>query len=135
MKYIPDKNLYKAVMFALEMCGHRLLFANDDKIKVASSYYKVDSELVFGYVKDELWRLEYQEISERPFEWHTIYNPYAWRLIGSEFGGDEFIFICPKCHQKQSCYINSISQIDRIFTSPCPSCGFVDEWQVKHRKG
>lgn len=134
MKYIPDKNLYKSVMFALDMCMHRLQFANDEKIYVASTYYHVDSDLVFGYVKEELWRLEYLEASKRPNEWHTIYNPYASKLIG-EHGGNTFIFICPKCHHLQSTSINYDYQIDRIFTSPCPACGFVDEWQVRHRKG
>lgn len=122
MKYIPDKQLYKAVMFALKMCPD-LNHALDSKVKLAADYYKVNGDDVFKFVKDELWRRKIAELSDG--RWKTVWNPEANRLVG---GFGDFVIVCPVCGSQQRAPVNSFS-VDKIFVSACPSCGFVDRFQ------
>jgi hypothetical protein len=129
MKYIPDKNLYSAVMFALRMCPS-LQYAYDSKIKVAADYYHVNQLDVLAIVKQELWERAIKEAKEKGPEWYTIYNPHAMRLLGIGFGND-YVFICPQCGAHYSCNINDYFKIDKIFVSQC-KCGFTDNYQRIH---
>jgi hypothetical protein len=126
MKYIRDKNLYSAVMFALRMC-QSLHNAHDSKITVAANYYHVDSSAVLETVKQELWERAIKEAKEKASEWYTVYNPDAPKLLGTGLGND-YVFICPKCGAHYSCNIHDDFKIDKIFVSQC-SCGFTDNFQ------
>lgn len=129
MKWIPDKQLFKAVMFALEMCNHDLSWARDDKINVAANYYNVNAGEVFDIVKEELWRLKREEIYKgKRDSFETIFNPYAIKLLGTGFGND-FVYICPKCFHVQACNVHDDFRADLISVKPCPMCGFIDEGQ------
>lgn len=121
MEYIPDKQLYKAVMFALDMCRYH---ATDQKIKIAADYYKVNEKDVFRYVRGELWKKEKTKAKEKRDVWHTVFNPWAIRLLGGP-NFENYAFVCPKCGNVQYAHINSF-ETDRIYVKPCPSCGFVD---------
>lgn len=133
MKYIADKQLYKAVMFALDMCGHSLQTALDEKISIAANYYKVDENDVFRYVKDELWNIERAKAKQNSESWHTIYNPQGMKLLGFGFGKD-YVFICPQCGHACAMNVHDDYISDRLFVSPCPVCGFVDKGQRQHTR-
>lgn len=133
MKYIPDKQLYKAVMFALEMCGHSLQYARDKKIKVAANYYGVDENDVFRYVKDELWQLERKQAQKDKSRWHTVFNPHGLKLLGFGFAKD-YVFICPQCGYSCATNVHDDFGIDRLFLAACPACGFTDKWQRQYTR-
>lgn len=126
MKYIRDKNLYSAVMFALRMCPN-LHNAHDSKIKVAANYYHVDHSDVLAIVKQELWERAIKEAKEKGPEWYTVFNPDAIKLLGTGLGND-YVFICPQCGAHYSCNIHDDFKIDKIFVSQC-KCGFTDNYQ------
>ena len=126
MKYIPNKNLYSAVMFALRMCPS-LRDAWDPKIKVAANYYHVERSDVLAIVKQELWERAISEAKEKGDEWFTIYNPHAMDLLGTGWGNN-FVFICPQCGEHYACNIDDLIKLDRIFVSQC-KCGFTDDFQ------
>ena len=128
MKYIPDKKLYAAVMFALKMCPN-LQCANDAKIKVAADYYHVDQYEVLEIVRQELWERAADEAKAKPDEWMSIYNPTAMRLLNTGFGND-FVLICPQCGEHYACNSNDYFKLDKLFVSRC-KCGFADEFQRK----
>ena len=128
MKYIPDKNLYSAVMFALRMCPS-LHNAYDSKIKVAADYYHVDYSDVLTIVKQELWKRAISEAKEKDDGWFTIYNPHAMDLLGTGLCNN-FVLICPKCGAHYACGSNDLIKLDKLFVSQC-DCGFVDMYQRK----
>ena len=128
MKYIPDKKLYSAVMFALKMCPN-LQCANDAKIKVAADYYHVDQSSVLEIVRRELWERAADEAKAEPDRWMTIYNPTATCLLNTGFGND-FVLICPRCGEHYACNSNDYFKLDKLFVSRC-KCGFADEFQRK----
>ena len=129
MKWISDKQLFKAVMFALDMCGHDLQTARDEKIDIAAKYYNVNKDEVFKIVREELWRLKRKKILEgKKDSFETIFNPHGIKLLGTGFGND-FIFICPKCFYVQACNVHDDYNCDLIFVRPCPICGFTDDGQ------
>ena len=128
MKYIPDKKLYSAVMFALKMCPN-LQCANDAKIKVAADYYHVDQYEVLEIVRQELWERAADEAKAEPDRWMTIYNPTATCLLNTGFGND-FVLICPRCGEHYACNSNDYFKLDKLFVSRC-KCGFADEFQRK----
>ena len=129
MKYIPDKNLYSAVMFALKMCPD-LFNAYDSKIKVAEDYYHVDQSDVLAIVKQELWDRTIKKAREEGKEWFTIYNPHAMELLGTGLGNN-YVLVCPQCGAHYACNANDLIRLDRLFVSQC-KCGFTDEFQRKH---
>lgn len=127
MKYIPDKKLYSAVMFALSMCPD-LRIAKDKKIRIAADYYHVNYADVLAIVKDELWGRETKEASKNS-GWYTILNYDAYDLLGTGFGNN-YILICPKCGRHYSCCVDDLYRMNVLFVSRC-KCGFVDEYQRK----
>lgn len=127
MKYIPDKNLYSAVMFALRMCLS-LQCASDSKIKVAADYYQVDRDEVLQIVREELWERARNEAKKNRDEWFTIFNPNAAELLNTGLGKD-YVFICPHCGAHYSANVHS-PILDEIYVSQC-KCGFVDNYQRK----
>ena len=129
MKYIPDKNLYSAVMFALKMCPS-LHNAYDSDIKVAANYYHVDYSDVLTIVKQELWKRAISEAKEKDDGWLTIYNPHAMDLLGTGFLNN-YVLICPHCGAHYSTNVNSW-KLDQLFVSQC-KCGFADNYQRKIR--
>ena len=131
MKYIPDKSLYSAVMFALKMCPS-LRGAYDSKIKVAANYYHVDYTDVLTIVKKELWERAISEAKEKDDGWLTIYNPHAMDLLGTGFFNN-FVLICPKCGAHYACNSNDLIKLDKLFVSQC-KCGFVDMYQRKYAR-
>jgi len=130
MRYIPNKALYSAVMFALKMCPD-LKCARDSKIGIAANYYHVDYADVLKIVREELWDKETQTaIANGGDSWHTIFNPDAHDILNTGWGND-FVFICPRCGRHYSCNINDYSASNKIFVSEC-LCGFSDEFQRKY---
>ena len=129
MKYIPDKNLYSAVMFALRMCPS-LQIAWDSKIKVAADYYHVNQSDVLAIVKQELWKRAIKEAKEKSDEWFSIYNPHAMDLLGTGFGNN-YVLICPQCGAHYACNANDLIKLDRLYVSQC-ECGFADNYQRRH---
>lgn len=128
MKYIPDKNLYSAVMFALRMCPS-LQDAIDQKIKIAADYYHVDHSDVLEIVQQELWERAINKAKEED-EWFTIYNTLAPRLLNTSYNNN-FIFICPRCGARYSCNVHDDLKINKLYISQC-KCGFADEYQRKY---
>lgn len=129
MKYIPDKRLYSAVMFALRMCPS-LQDAFDSKIAVAADYYQVAHDEVLKIVRQELWGRARKEAKENPHAWFTIYNPQAPQLLNTGLGNN-YVLVCPKCGEHYACNANDIFKLDRLFVSPC-KCGFVDNYQREY---
>ena len=128
MEYIPDKNLYFAVMFALKMLK-TLQSADDRKIDIAANYYHVNRNDVLKIVRSELWRRERNKAKENANSWHTIYSPRAPELLNTGFG-QNFIFICPHCGAHYACNVNDGYKSDKLYTQQC-SCGFIDNGQRK----
>ena len=129
MKYIPDKKLYSAVMFALRM-GPSLQSAFDSNIKVAADYYQVDHDEVLQIVREVLWERARDEAKKNRDEWLTIFNPYAPKLLNTGLGKD-YVLICPHCGAHYSANVHS-PILDEIYVSQC-KCGFVDNYQRKIR--
>ncbi len=126
--YIPDKNLYSAVMFALKMSPD-LQMSFDRHIHIAANYYHVDYADVLSIVRKELWTRELNIAKKTKGNWHTIYNHVAPDLLNTG-PGNNYIFICPRCGKHYSCNADDYLRIHKIYTSKC-SCGFEDEYQQK----
>lgn len=126
-KYIHDKTLYKAVMFALDMCNNDIRYAKDDKITVAANYYNVNRQNVLSIVRSELWT-KAKEQAKCNNEWYTIFNPEAPEILDTGFGRD-YVWICPNCEYVQSANVHDDYTGDLIFVSPCPCCGWIDKSQ------
>jgi hypothetical protein len=129
MKYIPDKKLYSAVMFALRM-GPSLQRAFDSNIKVAADYYQVDHDEVLQIVREELWERARSEAKKNSGEWLTVYNPHAIQLLNTD-PYNNYVLICPHCGAHYSANINSW-ELEQLYVSQC-KCGFVDNYQRKIR--
>ena len=125
MEYIPDKNLYSAVMFALSMCPS-LQSARDDKINIAANYYRVNRADVLKIVSKELWSRAIKEAAKDDSQWYTIFNYHAPALLNVGIGRN-YVLICPRCGKYFAANVDSV-ELDRLFVSQCP-CGFVDEGQ------
>lgn len=125
MKYIPDKKLYSAVMFALRMCPS-LDCAYDSKVKKAAEYYHVNYSDVLPIVRRELWDRAISE-AKKCSEWFTIFNPYAHDLLNTGWGND-YVFICPQCGTHYSCNVHDDRKTDKLYLSQC-GCGFTDTFQ------
>ena len=125
MRYIPDKGLYSAVMFALKMCP-KLQSADDSKVKIAANYYHVNYSDVLTIVREELWDRAIDEAKKNKDEWLSIYSPRAPRLLDTGFGND-YVLICPQCGAHYAFNVNS-GRLNRFYVSQC-KCGFTDKCQ------
>lgn len=126
MKYIPDKKLYSAVMFALKMCPS-LNSADDSKISVASDYYHVNKSDVLEIVKQELWSRAIDEAKKEKDSWTIIFNPSATDLLGMGIFND-WVFVCPECGARYAFNVHDDYVIDKMYVSQC-KCGFADKFQ------
>ena len=120
MRWIPNKDVYKAVMFALSM-GY-----SDRKVNFASNYYHVNPDEVFPVVREEFWKRAKANITEFDrYHQVTLFHTDTQKLLG--FSGKFVVFICPKCQR----FVGASDwsrEYDDIILSECP-CGFVDSYQ------
>ena len=120
MRWIPNKDVYKAVMFALSM-GY-----SDRSVRTASNYYRVNPDEVFSVVREEFWKRARTNITELDrYHQVTLFHTDTQKLLG--FSGKFVVFICPKCKRFVGASNWSHESAD-IILSEC-SCGFVDSYQ------
>lgn len=120
MEWIADKTLYKAVMFALKICGNDFLFT-DKACKKSADYYGIDVQRIYPYVRNAIIETRTKESGGKSWI-TTVRESGCTETLGVQFwqlAGD-MVFICPKC-RKISCPYDH----NKHFVSRC-KCGFAD---------
>ena len=123
MEWISDKTVYKAVMFALKICGNDFIFS-DSACKKSADYYGVDVQKIYPHVRNAIIETKANETDGE--SWITTIRESGCReTIGVPLwqSGGDMIFICPKCKKISFPYDHN-----NHFVSRC-ECGFADMGQ------